>query len=108
MWNLGGGLTIYVIPQMIYFSGSVTGSTTVRYLDSAYSTDNTSAYNSQIGAGFELKAGANVMIGGFLPVGMTAFYYTSAMNDMEDEFGNVERIKNNVIGVTFTIGLASL
>jgi len=108
MWNFGGGLTVYVIPEMVYASGSVLGSTTVRYLDSGVSTTDSDAYNSQLGVGFELKAGANVMIGGFLPVGMTAFYYTSSMNDMEDEFVNAAKIKNNVVGVTLTIGLANL
>ncbi len=108
MWNFGGGFTVYIIPKMAYFSGSVMGSTTVRYPDSGDSATDLNADKSQVGAGFEFKAGANVLIGGFLPVGVTAFYYTSSMNDMEDEFGNVDRIKNNVIGVTFTIGLASL
>ncbi len=108
MWNFGGGLTYYVIPEMIYASVSVIGSTNVRYLDSWDSTIDSDAINSQLGVGVELKAGANVLIGGFLPVGMTAFYYTSSMNDMEDEFGNTPKIKNNVLGITVTIGLANL
>jgi len=108
MWNFGGGLTFYVIPEMIYASGSIMGSTTVRYPDSADNTIDSDVINSQLGVGFELKLGANVLIGGFLPVGMTAFYYTSSMDDMEDEFGYTAKIKNNVVGVTFTIGLANL
>ena len=108
MWNFGGGLTVYAIPKMVYASGSFLGSTTVRYLDSWDNTVDTDTYNSQLGVGFELKVGANVMIGGFLPVGMTAFYYTSSMNDMEDAFGNAAKIKNNVAGATLTIGLANL
>ena len=108
MWNFGGGLTVYAIPEMFYASGSIMGSTTVRYLDSDASTTNSSAYSSKLGVGFELKAGANVLIGGFLPVGMTGFYYISFMNDMEDEAGNAEKIKNSVVGITFTIGLANL
>lgn len=105
MWNFGGGLTFYIIPEMIYACGSVTGSTTVCYPDIIIDSD---VYNSQMGVGFELKLGANVLVGGFLPVGMTAFYYTSSMNGMEDDFGNAPWIKNNVAGLTLTIGLANL
>ncbi len=108
MWNFGGGLTVYAIPKMVYASASVTGSSTVRYLDTWDNTVDTDTYNSKLGVGFELKAGANVMIGGFLPVGMTAFYYTSSMNDMEEEFENAAKIKNNVVGITLTIGIANL
>jgi hypothetical protein len=108
MWNFGGGFTVYVIPKMIYASGTIMGSSTVRYLDSSDITIDSDTYNSELGVGFELKAGANVLIGGFLPVGMTAFYYTSSMDNMEKEFGYTAKIKNNVVGVTFTIGLANL
>lgn len=108
MWNYGGGLTVYVIPEIVYASGSVTGSRTVLYPDSGDNTLDYDVYNSQMGVGFELKLGANALIGGFLPVGMTAFYYISSMDDMEDEFGNTPRIKNSVVGVTLTMGLANL
>jgi hypothetical protein len=107
MWNFGGGLTVYPISEMVYVSGSVMGSTTIHYLDSSDDTIGSDTYNSELGVGFEIKAGANVLIGGFLPVGMTAFYYISSMNSMEDEFENA-RVKNSVVGITFTIGLANL
>jgi hypothetical protein len=108
MWNYGGGFTFYFIPEMAYASGSVLGSTTVRYPDSADNTIDSDVISSQMGVGFEIKLGANVLIGGFLPVGIAAFYYISSMDDMEDEFGNTPRIKNNVVGVTLTMGLANL
>jgi hypothetical protein len=108
MWNYGGGFTFYFIPEMAYASGSVLGSTTVRYPDSADNTIDSDVISSQMGVGFEIKLGANVLIGGFLPVGIAAFYYISSMDDMEDEFGYTPRIKNNVVGVTLTMGLANL
>ena len=96
IYDFGAGLTIYAIPEWIYLSGSVTGSKTVRY----YRDNISDSYGSQTGVGLELKLGTTVMIKRFIGIGLSAFVYTSMMNDAEADNENTRKIRNNVFGLS--------
>ena len=98
IYDFGAGLTIYAVPNWIYLSGSVTGSRTVRYPVSAGSD----VFGSQTGIGLELKLGTSIMITRFFGIGLSAFIYSSMMNDAEQDNENIRKIRNNVIGVTLS------
>ncbi len=98
IYEFGGGLTIYAIPEWLYLSGSVTGNKTVRYPVPGISD----AFSSQPGIGFELKLGTSIMITRYFGVGLSGFMCASMMNDAEVENEVTRKIKNSIIGLTFT------
>lgn len=98
IYDFGGGLTVYAVPEWLYISGSVTGSKTVRYPVPGISR----AFGSQTGIGLEIKLGTSVMITRFFGLGISGFIYTSMMKDEEDVNEYTRKIRNNVMGLTFT------
>lgn len=96
VYDIGAGLTIYAVPEWFYLSGSVTGSKTVRYPEA----ENTSSYGSCPGIGLELKIGTTVMITRFTGIGLSAFVYSSMMNDAETDNETTRKIRNNVFGLS--------
>ena len=85
-----------LVPEWIYLAGSVTGSKTVRYPEA----DISDSYGSQTGVGLELKLGTTVMITRFIGIGLSAFVYSSMMNDAKADNEITRKIRNNVFGLS--------
>ncbi|MBN2214169.1 MAG: hypothetical protein JW723_07985 [Bacteroidales bacterium] len=101
MFDVGIGFTVYPLPQKIYASATIYGTTLVSFIGEE-------AYNSQIGAAFNLKGGIDFKLGSGFSVGFCAFLYYAGMKDQKDDFGYQAKINNLVIGMCLTTTLGNI
>ena len=101
MFDVGLGLTTYPIPQKIYVSGTIYGTTMASFAGEE-------VYNAEIGVAFKLKGGIDFMLGSAFSVGFSAFLYYAGMKDQADDFGYQAQINNMVLGVCLTTTLGNL
>jgi hypothetical protein len=101
MFDVGIGFTVYPLPQKIYASATIYGTTTALFADE-------DVFNSEIGVAFNLKGGIDFMLGSVFSVGASAFLYYAGMKDQPDDDGYKAQINNFVIGVCLTTTLGNL
>jgi hypothetical protein len=101
MFDLGIGFTYYLIPQKVYSSATIYGTTSVIF-------EEEDTYNSEVGVAFKLKGGIDFMVGSAFSFGTSAFIYFAGMKDQPDLEGDQAQINNLVLGICLTATLGNL
>jgi hypothetical protein len=101
MFDLGIGFTVYPLPQKVYTSATIYGTTTVLFTEEE-------TFNSEVGVAFKLRGGVDLMVGSAFSFGMSAFFYYAGMKDQPDADGYQAQINNLVLGICFTATLGNL
>ena len=101
MFDVGIGFTVYPLPQKVYASATIYGTTMASFIEDE-------VFNSEIGVAFKLKGGIDFMIGSAFSFGTSAFIYYAGMKDQPDFNDDQAQINNLVLGICLTATLGNL
>ena len=101
MFDVGIGFTVYPLPQKVYASATIYGTTMASFIEDE-------VLNSEIGVAFKLKGGIDFMLGSAFSFGTSAFLYYAGMKDQPDFNDDQAQINNLVLGICLTATLGNL
>lgn len=94
--GFGIGISYYIMPANIYFSGSVMlARTTIEYQDEKLG-------ESEMGPGIFLSIGKEWWVGKSWGLGVAGFFEGAWLKDKEDDQGYKADINNTIFGIAFT------
>ncbi len=94
--GFGGGLTYYLMPANIFFSGSI------MYVNDTIEIEDEKVAESESGMGFFISAGKEWWVGDKWGLGAALFFEYGTPKDKEDTAGNQATLTNRIFGIMFS------